>query len=129
VRKVLPPDKFMVDVANNGEECLHILRTQPNGYDLLLLDLMMPEVSGYDVLREMTLAGLQPDLPVMVLTNFPEPRNDEEKRLLQEGLVLDVVSKTAVHDNPQLLPHVLDWHLQVTREDDEGLEGELRSAA
>jgi CheY-like chemotaxis protein len=90
---------------------------------------MMPEVSGYDVLREMTLAGLQPDLPVMVLTNFPEPRNDEEKRLLQEGLVLDVVSKTAVHDNPQLLPHVLDWHLQVTREDDEGLEGELRSAA
>jgi hypothetical protein len=66
---------------------------------------------------------------VMVLTNCPEPRNDEEKRLLQEGLVLDVVSKTAVHDNPQLLPHVLDWHLQVTREDDEGFEGELRSAA
>jgi len=129
IRRVLPSDRFLVEVANNGDECLHILRTQPNGYDVLLLDLMMPEVSGYDVLREMTLAGLQPDLPVMVLTNFPEPRNDEEKRLLQEGLVLDVVSKTAVHDNPQLLPHVLDWHLQVTREDDEGFEGELRSAA
>jgi PAS domain S-box-containing protein len=114
VRKVLPADKFMVDVANNGEECLHILRTQPNGYDLLLLDLMMPEVSGYDVLREMTLSGLHPDLPVMVLTNFPEPRNEEERRLLEDGLVLDVVSKTAVHDNPQLLPHVLDWHLQVS---------------
>ena len=130
VRRVLPSDRYLVEVANNGDECLHILRTQPNGYDVLLLDLMMPEVSGYDVLREMTLSGLQPDLPVMVLTNFPEPRNDEERRLLQEGLVLDVVSKTAVHDNPQLLPHVLDWHLQVSHGDDvDGSEDELRRAA
>lgn len=115
VRKVLPTDRFVVDVAMNGEECLHRLRTQANTYDVLMLDLMMPEVSGYDVLREMTLAGLQPDLPVMVLTNFPEPRNAEERRLLEQGLVLDVIAKTAVHDNPQLLPHVLDWHLQVAR--------------
>ncbi len=129
VRKVLPPDKFLVDVANNGEECLHILRTQPNGYDLLLLDLMMPEVSGYDVLREMTLSGLHPNLPVMVLTNFPEPRNEEERRLLEDGIVLDVVSKTAVHDNPQLLPHVLDWHLQVSRgEHGDKAEPEQRAA-
>ena len=115
IRKVLPAGRFLVEVANNGEECLHILRTQPNAFDVLLLDLMMPEVSGYDVLREMTLAGLYPNLPVMVLTNFPEPRNAEERRLLEQGLVLDVVAKTAVHDNPQLLPHVLDWHLQVAR--------------
>jgi len=127
VRKVLPPDRFLVDVANNGEECLHILRTQPNGYDLLMLDLMMPEVSGYDVLREMTLAGLHPNLPVLVLTNFPEPRNEEERRLLEEGLVVDVVSKTDVHDSPQLLSHVLDWHLQVARQED-GDEEERRAA-
>jgi CheY-like chemotaxis protein len=76
---------------------------------------MMPEVSGYDVLREMTLSGLRPELPVLVLTNFPEPRSEEERRLLEDGMVLDVVSKTAVHDNPQVLPHVLDWHLQVSR--------------
>jgi PAS domain S-box-containing protein len=129
VRRVLPSDRYLVEVANNGDECLHILRTQPNGYDVLLLDLMMPEVSGYDVLREMTLSGIQPDLPVMVLTNFPEPRNDEEKRLLREGLVLDVVSKTAVHDNPQLLPHVLDWHLQVSLGDTGPPDDELRRAA
>ena len=112
VRKVLPADRFHVEVANNGEECLHILRTQPNGFDVLLLDLMMPQVSGYDVLREMTLTGIRADLPVLVLTNFPEARNEEERRLLEQGMVLDVVSKSAVHDNPQLLPYVLDWHLQ-----------------
>jgi CheY-like chemotaxis protein len=119
IRKVLPEDRFHIELATNGEQCLHALRTQPRGFDLLLLDLMMPQVSGYDVLREMTLAGLAPDLPVLVLTNFPEPRNEDERRLLDEGLVLDVLPKTSVHENPQLLPHIIDWHLQVTAEERE----------
>jgi hypothetical protein len=38
--------------------------------------------------------------------------------------VLDVVSKSSVHDNPQLLPHVLDWHLQVSRGEPGGEDGE-----
>jgi hypothetical protein len=81
----------------------------------------------------MTLAGLYPNLPVMVLTNFPEPRNSEERRLLEQGLVLDVVAKTAVHENPQMLPHVLDWHLQVARgeagdADEDGGTPERRAA-
>jgi PAS domain S-box-containing protein len=122
VRKVLPEGRYHIEVANNGEECLHVLRTQPRGFDLLLLDLMMPEVSGYDVLREMTLAGTASDLPVIVLTNFPEARNPEEKRLLELGLVLDVMPKTSVHDNPQLLSHIIDWHLQVAMEDAEQIE-------
>ncbi|MBI5709291.1 MAG: response regulator [Candidatus Eisenbacteria bacterium] len=116
IRKVLPEDRFHIEMAANGEECLHILRTQPRAFDLLLLDLMMPDVSGYDVLREMTLSGTGAELPVLVLTNFPEPRNEEERRLLEQGLVLDVVPKTSVHDNPQLLPHIIDWHMQVTSE-------------
>jgi response regulator RpfG family c-di-GMP phosphodiesterase len=77
---------------------------------------MMPEVSGYDVLREMALMGTASELPVLVLTNFPDARSDEEKRLLEQGLVLDIVPKTAVHDNPQLLAHVLDWHIQAAYE-------------
>ena len=131
VRKVLPEDRFHIELATNGEECLHALRTQPRGFDLLLLDLMMPEVSGYDVLREMTLAGLAPDLPVLVLTNFPEGRNEDERRLLEQGLVLDVLPKTSVHENPQLLPHIINWHLQVSAEEREpdGEPGDGRRAA
>jgi len=112
VTKVLPPSRYHVEIVRNGEECLHALRTQPRGFDLLLLDLMMPEVSGYDVLREMALSGLAPDLPVVVLTNYPEPQDAEQKRLLEQGLVVEVVPKTAVHDNPRLLAHVLRWHLK-----------------
>jgi PAS domain S-box-containing protein len=117
ITKVLPASRFHIETASNGEQCLHFLRTQPRGFDLLLLDLMMPNVSGYDVLREMTLTGTSTELPVLVLTNFPEARNEEEKRLLDEGLVLDVLPKTAVHDNPQLLPHVIEWQMNVAYDD------------
>jgi PAS domain S-box-containing protein len=116
VRKVLPEDRFHLEVANNGEECLHILRMQPRGFDLLLLDLMMPDVSGYDVLRELMRSNESQDLPVLILTNFPEARDEEERRLLERGLVLDVIAKSSVHENPILLPHIIDWHLQVARE-------------
>ncbi|MFI5370330.1 MAG: response regulator [Candidatus Eisenbacteria bacterium] len=116
-RKVLPEPRFLIEHAADGQECLHLLRTRADGFDLLLLDLMMPNVSGYDVLREMTLTGTASELPVLVLTNFPEARDAEERRLLEQGLVLDVLAKTAVHDNPQLLAHVIEWHLQVTRDD------------
>jgi len=106
--KVLSGDRFQVRVTRDGEECLYALRTDPEAWDVLLLDLMMPGVSGYDVLREMTLSGLRPDLPVLVLTNFPEPRTDDERRLLERGLVMDVLSKTDVHDDPRMLARVID---------------------
>jgi CheY-like chemotaxis protein len=117
IQKVLPRERYIVEIATNGEDCLHILRKQPRGFDILLLDLMMPDSSGYDVLREMTLTGMSADLPVLVLTNYPEPRNEEERRLLEEGLVLDVIPKARVHDNPHLLPHVIDWHVQAHHDD------------
>jgi CheY-like chemotaxis protein len=116
VQRVLPEPRYHVEVATDGEQCLHILRTQPHGYDVLLLDLMMPGVSGYDVLREMAVTGVGAEVPVLVLTNHAEPRDEEEARLLREGLVLEVLHKGAVQDNPRSLGHVIDWHLQVEAE-------------
>jgi PAS domain S-box-containing protein len=113
--KVLPKERFQLEIVSHGEECLHLLRTQPRRFDLLLLDLMMPDVSGYDVLRDMTLSGTASELPVIVLTNYPEARNEDERRLLEQGLVLDVVSKTSVHEHPQLLPQVIERHLETVQ--------------
>jgi CheY-like chemotaxis protein len=111
VSKVLPADQFHLEVVNTGEECLHLLRTQPKGFDLLLLDLMMPETSGYDVLREMALRGTAAAMPVIVLTAYPDSRNEEERRLLEHGLVLEVISKTDIHERPPRLTEAIDVHL------------------
>lgn len=50
--------------------------------DLVLLDLMMPNVGGLEVLRDLKKQGMLPDLPVIVLTNVMDPQTiDQAKKL------------------------------------------------
>ena len=111
VSKVLPAGQFHLEVVNDGEECLHVLRTRPESFDLLLLDVMMPGTSGYDVLREMALHGTAAALPVIVLTANPDVHNEEQRRLLEQGLVLEVVGKTEIHEPPRRLTEAIAVHL------------------
>jgi CheY-like chemotaxis protein len=48
----LQAEGFAVDEARNGREALELLRREDSRY-LVLLDLMMPDISGYDILERM----------------------------------------------------------------------------
>ena len=50
--------------------------------DLVLLDLMMPNVNGIDVLKSLKKQNLTPDLPVIVLTNVMDPQTIEQAKEL-----------------------------------------------
>lgn len=64
----LEPAGFAVDVVHDGEEGLESLCTRP--YDLILMDVVLPRINGFEVLRR-----LRKDLsiPVIMVTN----RDDE----------------------------------------------------
>jgi DNA-binding response OmpR family regulator len=64
---------FSVDVARNGAEALERLRTCR--YAVLLLDLMMPLMSGYEVLAALEREADAQRPIVLVLTAGTEPRN------------------------------------------------------
>lgn len=55
---------YEVDVAKTGVEGLNMAQNSP--YDLMLLDVMLPELSGFDVLKQ--LRQEQKDLPIIMLT-------------------------------------------------------------
>ena len=55
---------FAVDIAHDGEDALHLCST--NAYDLIVLDLMLPRVSGDEVVRQ--LRATRNATPVLVLT-------------------------------------------------------------
>ena len=57
---------FACRVAPDGESGLDMARNPSDGVDVMLLDLVMPGLSGMDVLTR--LQEVRPDLPVMVLT-------------------------------------------------------------
>lgn len=73
-------------VANDGAEALRqIKRGRP---DLVVLDLMMPGVSGFEVLKRLRRQPSTADLPVIVVssyTNIPQARNLPVTRVMPKG--------------------------------------------
>ena len=59
-----------VSVATNGREALD--RLQTTAFDLMLLDLQMPEMNGYDVLEHLKADPILHTLPVLVLSASDE---------------------------------------------------------
>ena len=106
VTSVLPPHDYVVMRAGTGKEVLGAVRTQH--IDAVLLDLRMPDGSGYDVIRALKLEGQAPDLPILVLTNYPAPTDLDEQNLLSAPLVFDVIPKPSVAKRPDLLIERLD---------------------
>jgi DNA-binding response OmpR family regulator len=50
IRRLFEPRGFQVDCVSDGEEALRVFRE--NHYDVLLIDLMMPGLNGFELLRE-----------------------------------------------------------------------------
>ena len=63
---ILKEDSYEFSYAQDGREALKLLRE--NEFDLILLDIMMPEVDGYEVCRVMKLEEKLADIPVIFLT-------------------------------------------------------------
>ena len=59
---------MIVDEAKNGQEVLE--KTRKNEYDILVLDISLPDRSGLDVLKH--LKNTKPDLPILILSIHPE---------------------------------------------------------
>ena len=62
------PDMIVAGEASDGPKTLHMV--QEDHYDLVLLDIAMPGISGLDVLKQ--LKSEKPDLPVLMLSMYPE---------------------------------------------------------
>jgi DNA-binding response OmpR family regulator len=67
VRMLLEKDGFTVLEAENGAEALAMARTE--NPDLLLVDLQMPDMNGYQVLQKMRADPAHASIPVIVLTS------------------------------------------------------------
>jgi DNA-binding response OmpR family regulator len=63
LREYLEEEGFRVVVAENGRDALYVARREKP--DLILLDIMMPEMSGYEFMRTFT---KEQDTPIILLT-------------------------------------------------------------
>ena len=59
---------FGVEEADDGARALQLLDEKP--FDLLICDLLMPRVTGFDVLKQIKARSLS--IPVILITGYPE---------------------------------------------------------
>ena len=63
---ILRPLGYNVEFATNGRQAIQWVRE--NNFDLVLLDIMMPEISGFEVCEEIRKIERYSDIPVIFLT-------------------------------------------------------------
>ncbi|MBF0234209.1 MAG: response regulator [Desulfamplus sp.] len=66
VKRILSAQGYDVSEAENGLQAMEIIVASQSQVDLIILDLLMPEMSGMEFLEKMKVHGIS--LPVIVLT-------------------------------------------------------------
>ena len=59
---------FSVEIAKNGEDAL--AKAKSLNPDIILLDIVMPKMDGFDVLREIKQNNIAPNAVIFILTNL-----------------------------------------------------------
>jgi DNA-binding response OmpR family regulator len=82
--RVLTEAGFDVTTVQSGFECLDRFRKQPNGFDLVLLDLSMPFLDGEETFRR--LRAINPNVVALLSTGFLAQAQERIDRMLAGGL-------------------------------------------
>lgn len=77
-------DTYKVRIATNGAKALELVKTTPRP-DLILLDVMMPGINGYEVCAQLKTDPSTKDIPVIFLTGQTE--TSDETRGFEAGAV------------------------------------------
>lgn len=64
----LKEDNYDLSFAGSGEEALRLIRDNPAPFDLILLDIMMPGMDGFEVCRILKANPRYQDVPIIFLT-------------------------------------------------------------
>jgi HAMP domain-containing protein/signal transduction histidine kinase/CheY-like chemotaxis protein len=100
---LLEPYKMKIVSAENGREAIELLQNTPD-LDVLLMDIMMPDMDGYDTMRAIRKLAKFRALPIIALT-AKAMKGDREK-CIQAG-ASDYISKPV--DTEQLLALLRVW--------------------
>ena len=84
---------YDVTTCTSSREALETFQARPQGFDLVISDKTMPEMTGFDLAVQLKIA--RPDIPVIVCTGYSEDIEVERasglgiSRLLMKPLSLD----------------------------------------
>lgn len=102
---------YTIRVATSGEVALTLANTPPHP-DIILLDIMMPVMDGYEVCRRLKAEAATADIPIIFVTAMTDA--DDEAKGLDMGAV-DYITKPF---NPRLIKGRVRNHLDLKKHRD-----------
>lgn len=85
-------ESFDLSTAETGEDALKLARA--GRVDLILLDILLPGINGFEVLRQLKADIETRDIPVIVLTNLGSEQSDKDKQLALSLGAVDYLVKS-----------------------------------
>lgn len=73
LRQILEKNRHSVSIARNGKEALDLIRQRPPS--IVISDVLMPEMDGYELCRRMRAEPELKNLPVILLTSLSDPKD------------------------------------------------------
>jgi len=74
---------FSIDVAKNGDECFSKL--EEGNPDLVLLDIVLPKLDGWEILRKLKNDGKLKGLKIVILSNLGQSQKGEVEKGMKLG--------------------------------------------
>jgi CheY-like chemotaxis protein len=103
---------YRVVARTSSLEALEAFQADPNGFDLVITDLYMPNMNGVDLARGLT--EIRPDVPVILSTGFSEAVDGEKA---QEAGIQEMLRKPLLaSDLAQAIRRVLDGRQRSKKE-------------
>lgn len=102
-------DAYKVKVANCGERALEIANSDTPP-DLILLDIMMPGIDGYEVCRRLKGQATTKDIPIIFLTSMADVENESM------GFALGAVDYISKPFNQTVVKARIRVHIQLKRQ-------------
>lgn len=96
--QILQEEGYHVNGVYNGKEALHVLETKPQ--DIILLDLLMPEMDGFEVIQKIKTNQDWCNIPIIVVT--AKDLTDKEWNILNKS-VDSIIQKSGLSED-----HLMD---------------------
>lgn len=88
ISKILELESYQVTLAGNGTQAIEaVTNAMP---DLAILDVMMPDIDGYELCRKLRQPPINAKIPIVMLTAMS---SEEEKQLAMAAGANDIWSK------------------------------------
>ena len=98
-KKLLEPLGYKVTAVESSPEALALFQKDPEKFDLVITDLTMPHMTGYELAQKLIM--LRPDIPVILCTGYSDAKIENKAHELN---IKEVLSKPV---NRQLLAETI----------------------